>query len=182
MTEEGKQYLPGDDIDDNAEISHKEGSEEKSLEILKESLAELNDKYIRLYADFENFKKIAERNKQELLKYSNVGIMEDLLSVMDHLELALQHSADKINSQSLSEGVELTLKELKNILKKHGLTDIESKGVPFDPSVHHAISQIESDEVEANTVVMELRKGYMLKDRVLRASLVEVSKKPAVTE
>jgi molecular chaperone GrpE len=156
-----------------------ESTEENSTQDLQQELTEANDKYVRLYADYENFKRIAERNKQELLKYANEGIMEDLLSVIDHLELALQHSSDESNSQSLSEGVELTLRELKTVLEKHGLTNIEAVNKLFDPSVHHAISQVETDEVEENTVVTELRKGYMLKERVLRAPMVEVSKKPA---
>lgn len=181
MTEE-KEKLTNDTIDDNAETPHKKGSEDNSIQKLEGSLVELNDKYIRLYADFENYKRIAERNRQEFLKYANEGIMEDLLSVIDHLELALQHSSDEINSQSLSKGVELTLKDLKSVLEKYGLTSIEAKDKPFDPSVHHAISQTETDQVDANKVVKEHRKGYMLKDRLLRASLVEVSKKPSQTK
>lgn len=168
-----------DTIDDGAGAPQKEGAEEKSIQELEESITELNDKYIRLYADFENYKKIAERNRQEFIKYANEGIIEDLLSVVDHLELALQHSSDGENSQSLSKGVELTLKDLKTVLEKYGLTSIEATGKPFDPAVHHAIAQTETAEVEENNVVKEHRKGYMLKDRLLRASLVEVSKKPS---
>lgn len=169
-------------LPEEAEDIKAEEAEEKSVQKLQDELVEYKDKYIRLYADYENFKKIAERNKQELFKYANEGIMEDLLTVIDHLELALQHSYDESNSQSLSEGVELTLKELKTVLEKHGLTDIEAMDKSFDPSVHHAISQAETDEVDENIVIKELRKGYMLKNRVLRASLVEVSKKPSVLE
>ncbi len=176
MTEKKDKDLTEEAEDNNAA---EENTEEKSVQELQEELAASNDKYIRLYADYENFKRIAERNKQELLKYANEGIMEDLLTVIDHLELALQHSSDESSSQSLSEGVELTLKELKTVLNKHGLTDIEAVNQPFDPSVHHAISQVETDEVEDNTVVTELRKGYMLKERVLRAPMVEVSRKPS---
>ncbi|MBI4826262.1 MAG: nucleotide exchange factor GrpE [Nitrospirae bacterium] len=181
MIEEEKENkeLTEDTVYNNVDNPQKEGSEEKSIQKLEESLAESNDKYIRLYADFENYKRIAERNRQEFLKYANEGIIEDLLSVIDHLELALQHSSDEQNSQSLSKGVELTLKDFKSILEKYGLTSIEAKDKPFDPSVHHAISQIETDEVEENIVAKEHRRGYMLKDRLLRASLVEVSKKPS---
>lgn len=153
--------------------------EEDNIEELKKSLSELNDKYIRLYADFENYKKGTVRDKEELLKFSNEELITDLLTVIDHLELALQHSSGNESSNSLAEGVELTLKELKNVLEKHGLINIETEGKPFDPSVHHALSQIESEETDENTVVAEFRKGYMLKDRVLRAALVGISKKPA---
>jgi molecular chaperone GrpE len=155
---------------------------QENIEKLKNSLAELNDKYIRLYADFENYKKITARNKEELLKYANEELMSDLLTVIDHLELALQHASGNESSSALAEGVDLTLKELKNVLEKHGLATIEALGKPFDPSVHHAISQIETEEAEENTVVKEFRKGYMLRDRVLRAALVGVAKKQTQSE
>ena len=82
-------------------------------------------------------------------------------------------------SSSLAEGVNLTLKELKNVLEKHGLVTIDAMGKSFDPVVHHAMSQIESEDVEENTIVKEFRKGYMLKERVLRAAMVGVSAKPS---
>jgi len=153
------------------------GSEE--IESLKKSLSESNDKYVRLYAEFENYKKFTARSKEEQLKYANENLIKDLLTVIDHLELALQHSSNNEISNSLAEGVELTLKELKTALEKYGLTGIEALGVPFDPSVHHAIAQVETEDTENNIVVKEFRKGYMFKDRVLRAALVGVSKKPS---
>jgi molecular chaperone GrpE len=146
-----------------------------------ESLSELNDKYLRLYADFENYKKFAAKNRGELLQYSNENIMNDLLTVIDHLELALQHASGDAGKSSLAEGVEMTLKELTSILNKHGLSYINTIDEPFDPNLHQAMSQIETDEVDENRVIKEFRKGYMFKDRVLRASLVEVSKKPTNT-
>jgi molecular chaperone GrpE len=165
------------------EVEEKEQKEEeavtKEVDELKNSLAELNDKYIRLYADFENYKKLVAREKEELIKYSNEALMSDFLTVIDHLELALQHAQGNEGSSALAEGVELTLKELKNTLKKHGLVSIEALGKPFDPNLHHALSQIETEDTEEGIVVTEFRKGYMLKDRVLRAALVGVSKRPS---
>ncbi|GBE03989.1 MAG TPA: nucleotide exchange factor GrpE [Nitrospirae bacterium] len=157
-------------------------SEVDEKEDLKKSLGEANDKYVRLYADFENYKKIAARNKEELLKYANDDLMSDVLTVIDHLELALQHTGKSKGPNPLAEGVELTLKELRNILDKHGLVTIDSLGKPFDPSVHHAMSQVETEDAKENTVVKEFRKGYKLKDRILRASMVGVAKKPAASE
>lgn len=151
-------------------------------EELKKKLAEANDKFVRLYADFENYKKIAARNKEELLKYANEELLSDILTVIDHLELALQHSTADESSSSLAEGVELTLKELKNVLEKQGLVTIEALGKPFDPKVHHAMSQIESDSEKENTVIKEFRKGYMLKERVLRAAMVGVAIKQSPSE
>ncbi|MBI5740502.1 MAG: nucleotide exchange factor GrpE [Nitrospirae bacterium] len=157
-------------------VGEQELSSESSVEPLKKSLAEINDRYVRLYAEFENYKKFAARSKEEQLKYANENLLKDLLTVIDHLELALQHSSE---SDSLAEGVELTLKEFKTVLEKYGLAGIEAFGKPFDPSLHHAMTQIETEDVEENTVVKEFRKGYVFKDRVLRASLVGVAKKPA---
>jgi molecular chaperone GrpE len=153
--------------------------ESESIEDLKQSFSEANDKYVRLYADFENYKKIAVRTREDLLKYANEDLMVDILTVIDHLELALQHVSNNETSDSLTEGVNLTLKELKNVLEKHGLVEINTLGKPFDPAVHHAMSQIETEEAEENTVVKEFRKGYILRDRVLRAAMVGVAKKQA---
>jgi molecular chaperone GrpE len=176
---------------DNEETEHTEENDipaddreevQEDKEDVKHLLSEAHDKYVRLYAEFENYKKIADRNKEELLKYANEDIITDILTVIDHLELALHHSSEGETSSSLAEGVNLTLKELKNVLEKHGLVTIEALGKPFDPAVHHAMSQIESEDTEENTIVKEFRKGYMLKDRVLRAAMVGVSAKPAHTD
>ncbi len=181
MTEEHDQDTT--DQENNTEKSTEETiNSEASVEELQKSLEEANDKHIRLYADFENFKKISAKNKEELLKYANTDLMSEVLTVIDHLELALQHSTDKESSDSLAEGVKLTLKELITALEKHGLTKIDALGKPFDPAIHHAMSQIETEDAEENTVVKEFRKGYMLKERVLRAPLVGVAKKQSQPE
>ncbi len=180
MTEEHENELPQEpenEAEETAPVPEEEGTDE-----LKKSIEEANDKYIRLYADFENFKKITAKNKEDLLKYASEDIMSDILTVIDHLELALQHSSGNETSSSLAEGVELTLKELTGVLEKHGLLNIEAVGKQFDPAIHHAMSQIETDDADENTVVKEFRKGYMLRDRVLRAPLVGVAKKQAPPE
>ncbi|MEK7823227.1 MAG: nucleotide exchange factor GrpE [Nitrospirota bacterium] len=172
--EENKEQHPAvTETEQPNEIEQKE-----NVEDLKKEIAELKDKYLRLYADFENYKRLSAKNKVELIKYSREELIRELLSVIDHLELALQHSANIENSSALAEGVQMTLKEIKTILEKFGLTVIEALGKPFDPVFHHAISQVESEETDENIVVSEFRKGYMLKDKVLRASLVGISKKP----
>ena len=143
---------------------------------LAAQLQELNDKYVRLYAEFENYKRRVNKDKEELTKYGNESLLYELLPVIDHLEMALKHSSGDV-SPGLIQGVEITLKELKRTLEKFGLTEIEAGGKPFDPAVHHAMSQVERDDIKDNLVVEEMRKGYMLKDKVLRPSLVAVSKK-----
>lgn len=166
----------------SAEIESEAGPEaaEEAPPAESDEYTELREKYLRLYADFENYRKVVSREKQDLIKYSNEELLSELLSVIDHLELALQHATEQENKQvsALAEGVEMTLKELKTVLEKFGLVTIESLGKPFDPHVHHAMSQVETNEADENCVVTEFRKGYMLKDRVLRPSFVGVSKKP----
>lgn len=157
--------------------SAEETGQKQEIKEIEKELSDYKNKYLRLYADFENYKRVSAKEKQELVKYSIEEIIKELLSVVDHLELALEHSSDDEASKTLKEGVEMTLKELKTTFEKFGLTGIDALGKPFDPSVHHAMSQIASDENEENTVIAEFRKGYMLNDRVLRATLVGVSKK-----
>ncbi len=186
MTEEKENDLSEEESGQEPQETETENedtlSEVDEKEELKKSLEEANDKYIRLYADFENYKKIAARNKEELLKYANDDLMTDVLTVIDHLELALQHTAESEGPNPLAEGVELTLKEMRNVLEKHDLVSIETLGKPFDPAVHHAMSQVETKDAKENTVVKEFRKGYMLKDRVLRAAMVGVAKTPDASE
>jgi molecular chaperone GrpE len=150
-------------------------SDEK--ERLTAELQEINDKYLRLYAEFENYKKRVNKDKEEILKYGNEKLILEILPIIDNLELALKHASDNIN-EGLIQGVEITLKELNKALEKFGLRVIEADGKPFDPSLHHAMMQVDRDDIEENTIVEEFRKGYMLEDKVLRPSYVAVSKRP----
>ena len=145
---------------------------------LTSELQEINDKYVRLYAEFENYKKRINKDKEELVRYGNESLIFELLPVIDNLEMALKHSSHDLNA-GIMHGVEITLKELQRVLEKFGLIPIDASGKPFDPTVHHAMTQVERDNVEETTVVEEFRKGYMLQDKVLRPSLVAVSKKPS---
>ena len=156
------------------EMSPEYGGDEQDRSAAE--LQDMNNKYLRLYAEFENYKKRVMKDKEELIKYGNESLLYDLLPVVDNLEMALQHAADDVSS-GLVQGVELTLKEMRKSLEKYGLVPIEAEGKPFDPAVHHAMAHLERDDVEENIVVEEYRKGYMFKDKVLRASLVAVSKK-----
>lgn len=175
-------------IEDAEEISaaEEEVSEEKSPEIsIAEELQEQKDKYLRLYAEFENYRKRILKDKEELLRYGNESLLYELLPVIDNLEMALKHAKRDSSAQDnsliagLIQGIEITLREFMKVIEKFGVSAIPAAGKPFDPSVHHAMSQIEREDVDANIVVEEFRKGYMLKDKVLRPSLVSVSKKPA---
>ena len=147
----------------------------KDREQLESEVQELNDKYLRLYAEFETYKRRVNKDKEEIMRYGNESLLNALLPIIDNLELALKHASDNV-SDGLVQGVEITLKELNKTLEKFGLKAIDADGRHFDPSVHHAMTQVIRDDVEDNTVVEEFRKGYMLNEKVLRPSLVAVSK------
>ncbi|RMG01346.1 MAG: nucleotide exchange factor GrpE [Nitrospirae bacterium] len=168
--EEKKEELPSEPLKEEKTLEEKLSELEKELEEQKE-------KYIRLYAEFDNYRKRVQKEKEELVKYSVEPLIGDLLTVLDNLEMALEHASKESDPKSLIEGVELTLREFKKVIYNYGVEEIEALGKPFDPTVHHAMSQIERPDVEHNTVVEEYRKGYKLKDRVMRPSLVAVSKK-----
>jgi len=142
---------------------------------------ELNNKYLRLYAEFENYRKRVGKEKEELVRYGNESLLYELLPVIDSLELALKHATGEENS-GLVKGVEITLKELHRTLEKFGLSRIDSSGKEFDPSVHHAMTQVERDDLDEKMVAEELRPGYLYNDKVLRPSLVSVSVKPKKQE
>lgn len=155
-------------------------NEEAFINNLKKEIEDLKDKYMRLYAEFENYKKMVAREKEDIIKYSNEALINSLIPSLDNLEMAIKHGED-VNS-GLVEGVKLTLKEILKALEKAGLSQIESYMKPFDPQYHEAMTMVERDDVDEMTVVEELRKGYIYKDKVLRPSLVAVSKKPEKKE
>ncbi len=155
-------------------------SKEELIDKLKEtekSAQENFDMYIRCKAEMENFKKRVQKEKQDLIKYSNESLIKELLSVVDNLEKALEGSKEKHSLDILQEGIELTLKGFKDILKKAGIECVEAVGKPFDPNFHEAVSIITDDSAEHNTVQEELQKGYMLNGRLIRPAMVVVNKK-----
>ncbi|MFZ3122871.1 MAG: nucleotide exchange factor GrpE [Thermodesulfovibrionales bacterium] len=143
---------------------------------LEEELGQEKDRYLRLYAEFDNYKKRVARDREELIKYGNESLLYELLPVIDNLEMAMKHSSND-TSAGLAQGVEITLKEFLKVIDKFGLSPIDASGKMFDPSLHHAMTQVERDDMDENMVVEEFRKGYMFSEKVLRPSLVAVSKK-----
>ena len=149
---------------------------EKLEKNLEEELGQEKDRYLRLYAEFDNYKKRVARDKEELIKYGNESLLYELLPVIDNLEMAMKHSSND-TSAGLAQGVGITLKEFLRVIDKFGLSPIDTSGRMFDPSLHHAMTQVERDDIDENMVVEEFRKGYMFREKVLRPSLVAVSKK-----
>jgi molecular chaperone GrpE len=139
------------------------------------------ERLVRTSADFENFKKRAAREKQEAIRYANEGLLEKLVPVLDNFDAALSaaqtSSAD--GAQSLQTGVSMIFQQLKRVLTESGLEEVDATGQAFDPNFHEAVSQQESADVPEGNVLQQLRKGYKLRDRLLRPATVVVAKKPA---
>jgi len=153
-----------------------EDQDEQHKSAVSSGADEINGKYLRLYADFENYRKRVNKDKEDLIRYGNESLLYELLPAIDNLELALKHTSGEVNS-GLVQGVEVTLKELQKTLEKFGLSRIDAAGKPFDPAVHHAMSQVERDDIDEKLIAEEFRAGYRYRDKVLRPSLVAVSVK-----
>jgi molecular chaperone GrpE len=144
---------------------------------LEGRLGEAEERVLRTAADAENFKKRLQREKEEQTRYSNEAFMRELLPVIDNLERALKHSQAESNQEGLVDGLKMTLKGFIEAMARFGCTQVEAVGKVFDPNFHEAVSQEESENHEANnTVLRELQKGYLLKERLLRPAMVVVSK------
>jgi molecular chaperone GrpE len=149
----------------------------------KAAYDELYDKYLRLLADFDNYKKRVLREKADIIAYGNEEIIKELLAVVDNLERALQHSDLEDKDSPLLEGIKLVHRQFLASLEKFGAKPIETKvGDVFDPRIHQAIEQVESSDLTPGLVLSEVIKGYMLKDKLLRPALVAVSKAPEARE
>jgi molecular chaperone GrpE len=152
---------------------------EERLQAAEARAEENHDRFLRVMAEFENYKKRMEREMNDYRKYANESLIKDILPIVDNLERALE-STDEDNekaSGAMREGVEMTLKGLLSSLEKFGVVPFESLDKPFDPNFHHAVMQEESAGHSENTVVQELQKGYLIGDRLLRPAMVTVSKK-----
>ena len=151
---------------------------EKEAESAKQEAQENYDKYLRVFAEFDNYKKRSTREMGDFRKYANEALLKDMLTVVDNLERAIDSSNDNAeDTSSIVEGVRMTLGGILDLIEKHHVAPIESEGKPFDPQFHQAFQQEESEDHPSNTVLKEFQKGYLLHDRLLRPSMVVVSKK-----
>jgi len=172
---------PGKDHEELAEEPVVEEAAEESAEDAlakaREEAREAHDKLLRMAADFENQKKRLQREKETAIKYAEENLIKEILPSLDNLERAMNLDRDSVDcAMNLLEGVELTQKGLLDTLGKFGLTALSSVGEPFDPNFHEALAMEASKEVPAQNVLQEFEKGYMLKERLLRAAKVVVSK------
>ncbi len=151
----------------------------RELEQKTKEAAAANDKCLRTYADFENYRKRMQREVADFRKYANEQFALELLPVVDHMGLALKHAGESGETvQGLQQGVELVYKQLRDSLEKIGVKQFIAEGEPFDPARHDAMMQVVTEEVPENTVVQVMQEGYLYHDKVLRHAKVGVSKKP----
>ena len=156
----------------------------EQLQELKDKAAKADenwDRLLRTTADFDNYKKRAAREKQDATKYANESLLEKLVPVLDTFDMALSATQNTGTDavQSLQAGISMVHQQLKSALASAGLEEIDASGKPFDPNLHEAVAQRESAEVPEGTVIQQMRKGYKLKDRLLRPASVVVARHPA---
>ncbi len=155
---------------------------EKRCETAENESRQIYERLLRVSADFENYKKRTLKETEDFRKYANEVLLTELLSVVDNLERAIKSSGNKESAVCIIEGIEMTLKDIHKIFEKFSVKLIDATGKDFDPNFHQAVMQEQSDEHPANVVICEFQKGYMLHDRLLRPSMVVVSKGPKKTE
>ena len=180
MSEETKEELIQEEIQPEVvvEETQKEESLEEKVARLEQQLKDSEDKYLRVHADFENIKKRLEIEKYQAIDYASEKFAKDLLAPIDTLEMALKSANVDLDAAELlgklKEGIVLTIKNFNTTFEKHNISKIETDG-EFDPNVHNAVMQVDSENHESGQIVAELQKGYMLKDRLLRPSMVSIA-------
>ncbi len=150
----------------------------RSLEAERKRADEYLTRLKYLQADFENYEKRVKREREDLVKMSSERVVAKILPLLDELQIALVESRKLKDAEAFIKGLEIILANLLDLLRQEGVEGIEALGRKFDPLKHEVVAFIETDSVEENTVVRELRRGYLLHGRVIRPSVVEVAKKP----
>ncbi len=171
-TNENKENLNEEIIEEIVEEVTEETETTETIE--KEKYDELYDKHLRLMAEYDNFKKRTQKEKEELGAFAAAGTIEKLLPVIDNLERALE-SVTEEEKNKFSEGIEMIYRQIIETLEKMGVSEIEAVGCEFDPNLHNAVMHVEDESVEASVVVEQFMKGYKFKDKVIRYSMVKVA-------
>lgn len=166
--------------DVTAETSAEKGEVEilqEQLQVKTEEAKKYYDQYLRSLAETDNIKKRSQRDKEEYLKFSQLSIIKKLLPIIDDLNRGMEAANASKDFEGLQKGVEITARNLTELLRQEGVREIECVGKPFDPQYHEPLMVVSSDEHPENTIIEELHKGYIMHDRVIRPSLVKVSGK-----
>ena len=178
MDEQDKNIHPNSSLEDNNPAGSSSDELEQALAAKTDEVKGLNDRYLRLAAEFENYKRLAQRDQREQAKFANENILKELLPIVDNLQRAVNFSKSAADCNQLIEGVQLTLKQFMETLSKFGIKQITSVGEPFDPSRHQAVATIASNDEPEHTIIQEHQPGYLLHDRILRAAMVTVAAAP----
>ncbi|NIK11324.1 nucleotide exchange factor GrpE [Alkalibacillus almallahensis] len=164
---------PNEGEDNNQEETATE--ELSEVEQLKEENAAVQDRLARLQADFDNFRRRSQKEREADLKYKAQDIVNDLIPVVDNFERALQVDVQDEATESYAEGMRMVYNQLKQALIDHGVEEIEAEGAEFDPQKHQAVMQVSEEGYESNQIIEVMQKGYLLKDRVIRPAMVKVN-------
>lgn len=175
MSEIKDENLEEQEVKETIQEESEQLEEVDELTLAKQQIEEEQDKLIRLRADFENYKRRVQLDKAADYKYRAQSVLTDILPVLDNFERALAVETTSEEAASLVKGVDMVYRTLLEAVKKEGLEAIEAEGVAFDPNFHQAVMQEQDDSKESGVVLQELQKGYKLKDRVLRPSMVKVN-------
>lgn len=176
-TGETKQSVEQEDVQDE-KISNKENVEENPLEILQQEYQELKNKYLRLYAEFDNFKKRSIKEKMEMSKMAGQEVIKALLPVIDDFDRAKKIADEEDNDEYFNEGVKLVYQKLKSVLRQQGLKEMDQENPEFNPELHEAITEIPvDDESKKGKIVDYIEKGYYLNDKIIRHAKVVTGKK-----
>lgn len=170
MEEEKNDNLGQQESENNSD----QAEEQVSYEALLNEKNELNDKYMRLAAEYSNYKRRTDNEKKEIYSYANEKIVSELLNVLDNFERAID-SMPTGNMDSLSDGVNMIFKQFMEVLENNGLSEIKSEQCQFDPNFHHAVLTESVDGMESNAIIQVLQKGYALNGKVVRPSMVKVA-------
>jgi molecular chaperone GrpE len=157
-------------------LSEPGASEESLFGQLQNDLERFRDLALRSQADFENFRKRAAREKEDAIKYANAAMLERLIPILDNFELGLAVARATDENSPILAGMDMVAKQLNDFLLQHGVEAIQAEGAKFDPNLHEAVAQETSKEINEGHIIRQLRKGFKLKDRLLRPATVVVSK------
>ncbi|HFV7394927.1 nucleotide exchange factor GrpE [Staphylococcus aureus] len=177
QAEESKGHLQDEAIEETSDENVIEEIDPKDQKIneLQQLADENEEKYLRLYAEFENYKRRIQKENEINKTYQAQRVLTDILPTIDNIERALQIEGDDETFKSLQKGVQMVHESLINALKDNGLEVIKTEGEAFDPNIHQAVVQDDNPDFESGEITQELQKGYKLKDRVLRPSMVKVN-------
>lgn len=178
VDEMDKHNIPEDELEEQEveqEVVEEASISNDDYQKLMQEHEETQERLLRVQAEYDNFRKRTQREKEASLKYKSQDVIEEILPVMDNFERALQVEAHDEASKNIIQGIEMIYRQLHTVLENQGVTEIKTVGEAFDPNLHQAIAQVDEEGFESGQVTETLQKGYQLKDRVIRPAMVKVN-------